>query len=307
MTFPKRIGVVLLAAALMVVATATADELPLIDAHSQLPSPETAADVIGLMDRAGIVKTILSFRGTGKAGDVIALWRQYPGRIVPSIKTKGKHYVKGNDKFFSNLARMLKNPAFGAMGELILWHAQKGDKAPQQIVAIDSPQVQEALKGAITKGWPFVIHIEFAAARKAGDAEPLMAKLKALLKAHPDHPFAMIHMGQLQAVEVGALIAKHPNIYFITSHANPLTVVRSSQPWTNMFEGERLAPAWKALMSDQPDRFIFGIDNVWPEHWGEKYIEQVALWRKALTELPHEAAHAIGHRNAERLWNLENR
>jgi len=50
--------------------------------------------------------------------------------------------------------------------------------------------------------------------------------------------------------------------------------------------------------------FIFGLDNVWPEHWGEDYLKQVKLWRKALAQLPHEAAHMIGHKNAERLWGL---
>jgi len=74
-----------------------------------------------------------------------------------------------------------------------------------------------------------------------------------------------------------------------------------------MFEGERLAPVWKKLMSKHPDRFIFGIDNVWPEHWSQRYIKQITAWRKALAELPREAAHMIGHGNAERLWNLENR
>jgi len=130
MKLPRLIAVVLVAAGLAVGATPRADELPLIDVHSQLPSPATATDVIGLMDKAGVAKTILSFRGGGKGKHVIALWKKHPDHIVPSIKTKGNNHVKGNDKFFSSLDNMLSNPAYGARAEMILWHAQKGDKAP---------------------------------------------------------------------------------------------------------------------------------------------------------------------------------
>ncbi|MHA1598330.1 MAG: hypothetical protein ACTSV1_06370 [Alphaproteobacteria bacterium] len=298
------IAIVLIVAGLTAKTAAIADEIPLIDAHSQLPSPETAAGVIGLMDKAGIAKIILSFRGKGKASHVIGLWKKHPDRIVPSIKTKGRHYQQGSKKFYSSLAKNLDNPAFGAMAEMILWHAQKGDKAPQQIVAIDSPQVQAALNGALDKNWPFILHIEFAAARKAGDDKRFMKELEALLMAYPNHPFPMIHMAQLQPDEVRNLILKHPNIYFITSHSNPHTVISSQQPWTNMFVGDLLSPEWKTLMSAHPDRFIFAIDNVWPEHWSEKYVRQVATWRNALMQLPHKAAHMIGHENAERLWRF---
>jgi len=82
-------------------------------------------------------------------------------------------------------------------------------------------------------------------------------------------------------------------------------VVREGrQPWTDMFEGEELAAEWKTLVLRYPDRFVLTIDNVWPEHWSERYVQQVELWRNALGKLPSEVAHAVAHGNAERLWNL---
>ena len=74
-----------------------------------------------------------------------------------------------------------------------------------------------------------------------------------------------------------------------------------------MFAGERLTPAWKSLTVAYPTRFIFALDNVWGrKHWKPgMYNGQIALWRKALADLPHETAHAIAHGNAERLWRLE--
>ena len=53
-----------------------------------------------------------------------------------------------------------------------------------------------------------------------------------------------------------------------------------------------------------PDRFVFALDNVWPEHWEEFYLEQMKYWRNALADLPADVAHAIAHGNAERLWKF---
>ena len=71
-----------------------------------------------------------------------------------------------------------------------------------------------------------------------------------------------------------------------------------------MFAGRRLKGAWRKLMIDHPDRFILAFDNVFAEHWGDYYLEQIELWRKALETLPEDVAHAIAHKNAERLWHL---
>ena len=122
-----------------------------------------------------------------------------------------------------------------------------------------------------------------------------MAELKALLDQHPGHPFGLIHMGQLDASVAAELLA---------AHANPIVARKSAQPWTDMFVGEDLAPDWAELMQRYPDRFVLAIDNVWPEHWSDLYVQQVTLWRQALARLPDNVAHAVAHGNAERLWKL---
>jgi predicted TIM-barrel fold metal-dependent hydrolase len=189
------------------------------------------------------------------------------------------------------------------MAEVILYHAQKGSKAPEWIVPISSPQVRAALKAALERKWPFIPHIEFAAAFPR-ERKRFMADLEAMLRAHPDHPFLLIHMAQLDTEEAGRLIEAHPNVYFMTSHSNTLMVSKSAQPWTNLFDGAELAPDWRKLILKHPDRFILAFDNVFAEHWGDYYLEQIALWRKTLKTLPAAVAHAIAHRNAERLWRL---
>jgi hypothetical protein len=120
------------------------------------------------------------------------------------------------------------------------------------------------------------------------------------LSQYPQHPFVLMHMAQLDVSDAAALLEDHRNIMFFTSHANTLVVEESRQPWTNMFSGEELASEWKALVLRHPERFVLALDNVWPEHWSERYMQQVELWRKALGKLPNEVAHAVAHGNAER-------
>jgi len=93
-----------------------------------------------------------------------------------------------------------------------------------------------------------------------------MAKLEALLLQYPQHPFVLIPMGQLSHIDVRQMIEEYPNIHFITSHSNPVVIGKSTQPWINMFDSDKLSADWKQLMVEHPDRFILGFDNVFAEH-----------------------------------------
>jgi len=169
----------------------------------------------------------------------------------------------------------------------------------------DDERVKVAFEGAKKNGWPFVLHIEFESL-SGRKWKKYFTALKSFLQQHSDYPIALIHMGQLRATDVKNLMDKHANLYFLTSHSNPIAVRRSNQPWVNMFENDELAPQWQTLIIANPKRFIFALDNVWPNHWRNDYKEQVSLWKNALSKLPSEVAHAVAHGNAESLWNLKN-
>lgn len=289
-----------------------AGDIPIIDAHSQVPHRyEDLDEVIQLMDQGGVARTILSSRGPVTANQLISFASKYPGRIIPAVRTKHRFYRENDERFDNFLQKQASMPKFGAMAEVLMYHAQKGlgrVRAPQVIVSPDDERVQVALKHAVEKKWPFVVHIEF---RRAGHLrDEFMKRFEALLTRYRNHPFVLMHMGQLDHADVRRLIEAHDNIYFITSHstsikASPIAEVKESEdPRTNMFDGDRLSAGWKQLMIENPNRFILGFDNVWPEHWGQYYLDQIKLWRKAIEELPGEVAHAFAHGNAERLWRL---
>ncbi len=294
-------------AVLTLSSTLHAGEIPLIDAHSQIDRHIDPADVVQFLDDAGIAHVILSARGKTKARTIATLARNHPKRITAAVRTKGGFYQKNTPKYHRVLDAQLAMPEFSAMAEVILWHAEKPSragtiKAAKVIVPPTDGRVQAALKATIERGWPFIFHIEFAAAES--DARHFMAAMEATLAAHPSHPFALIHMGQLGPEIVQRLIDRHPNIHFITAHTTPITTERSRQPWVNMFDGAHLSKEWANLVLRHPNRFVLGFDNVWADHWGSRYVETAAFWRRALKQLPEDVARAIAHRNAERLWRL---
>jgi len=299
----RKIAIPVLALACVALASgARADGPYLIDAHSQVDHFVDLSDVVPLMDKAGIRHVILSARGQVNAGQIIGLAAKHPDRITASIRTKGGQYASATPKWFKTMKKHFAKDGFGAMAEVIMWHARKGDKAPELVVPPDDKRVRELLGRVVKKGWPFVIHIEFAASRSP---ETFMKKMEAMLEEYSGHPFALIHMGQLGAEEAARLLARHPNFHFLVSHSNPVVKATSNQPWIDLFDGgSSLAPRWKALFLKHPDRFILNFDNVWEDHWGDQYVRQAALWRKALSELPFDVASKVAHENAERLWKL---
>ncbi|MCF8198499.1 MAG: amidohydrolase [Sulfuritalea sp.] len=255
------------------------------------------------MNEAGVWRTILSARNDRDPEDVEKLANEHTDRITAAVRSKGKSFIKNSPEFMNLISRQMSRPVFKAMAEVLLFHAQKGRKAPEINVAIDSPQARQLLDITIEKKWPFIAHYEFKAA--GSEKSRFMEAFEATLRAHPTHPFALIHMGQLDAGEAGRLIGAHGNIHFLMSHSNPISrAEHPGQPWANLFDGDQLSDEWMAVILRHPERFVLAFDNVWPENWGRLYLEQAKLWRKTLSKLAPDVAHAIAHGNAERLWNL---
>ena len=287
---------------------------PIIDAHSQVDQHISLDEILSLVKEAGVSRTILAPRGQRRPEEVIAFAMRHSDRITAAVRTKGGAYLRGPKQFERFLNKQMQMPQFGAMGEVLMWHAKKEKaptvmlgsgkkgKPPQIVVLPDDLRVRVALDKAIEKNWPFVAHIEFAAI--GTDRAVFMKKFEDLLRRNLKHPFVLMHMGELDAKEVRRLIENYGNIHFNTAMSNPIAVKRSAQPLVNLFKGTSLAPEWRELFALYPNRFVLGFDNVFAHHWRKYYVKQVALWRKALRDLPGNVAHAVAHGNAERLWRL---
>ncbi|MFC1491453.1 hypothetical protein ACFLQ0_02560 [Nitrospinota bacterium] len=297
------------------------------------PGSDTEIDtVLDRMAANGVTHTILSPRVNDvHPEELLAFSSLYPRKITQAVVTKGECQkgptkcqelsdtyaspipdLDGDDVDYGDfLDFQIALAGIDSMGEYLSYHAAKpGIGAGEVKYDLFNIRSQGALSRALSNGWPFIVHIEFAALeRDYGTAErdSYMDDLEDLLAAYPQDPFPMIHMGQLEYDEVRRLIENYPNIYFLTSHSNPLDA-SSSDPWVNMFKGTSgsytLKAEWKTLIEEYPDRFIFAIDNVFFDHWDTQYSQVISLWRDAFATLPNYVAHAVAHCNAERLWNL---
>jgi len=286
-----------------------AEKIPIIDAHSQIDQNITFEEILTLMDREGVSRTILAPRDQVKPDQVLSFASSHPDRITPAVRSKSHQQSDGSpEEFAQYLDNQLRNPGFGAMAEFLFWHAEKLDKngkrmAPQVVVPPDDPKTRVAVERAIQKGWPFVAHVEFAAI--GPDKDRFLSKFESLLKEYPDHPFVLNRLGELQAPEIKRLIANHGNVFFITAQCNPIAVKNTREPLVNIFKGNKLAPEWKELIVTHPDRFVLGFDNVWARHWKNMYVQQVELWRKALADIPEDVAKKVAFENAQGLWKLQ--
>jgi predicted TIM-barrel fold metal-dependent hydrolase len=287
--------------------TAGAEALYFVDAHSQVDDDVSDLGlIIRRMDAAGVYRTILAARSGRSPGEVADFAVQHPLRIVPSVRTKSDAFDKNPANWRKSIQAQVNSGRFLAMAEILIYHAQKGNKAPEVRAYPEDDRVRFALAAAEQRGWPFVAHIEFASL-SGTERERFMAGFEAMLREHANHPFLLNHMGQLQPPEAARLIKAHKNFHLLTAHTTTAITRESREPWTRMFEGDQFVPEWKELMLAHPDRFVFALDNVWYQHWDVYYPEQVSQWRKALGALPPSVAHAVAHGNAERLWKLPQR
>ena len=277
-----------------------------VDAHSQIDQYVSLGLVAEKMQENNVRLTILSTRGPNAQPWDIA--PQTGPDIIDAVRSKSNayntDYLGSVDDYIAFFDKQAVEYAgfFNAAAELLIYHAAKSETIPEVIVDIDSPKVTHAIQYSQSRNIPVVIHIEFAALPPEL-REVYMRKLENKLDEYPGLPFALIHMGQLGVGEVLRLIMRHDNIYFMTSHADPISA-ETAQPWTNLFKGNTLSPEWRNAFKHFPGRFIFAIDNVFMHHWDTDYGPKMEYWRNAMNSLPDDVANQIAHGNAEALWHL---
>jgi len=281
-----------------------ASDLYFIDAHSQMDEDISEERVIQLMDEGGIYATLLAKHKRRSWTSVLAFAKAYPKRIIPLIYTK----LKDEEKRLEEIDEQHSSGEFKGVEEVLVWHGRKRNVAPKMVRDFEDWTTRRVIEMSLKAGWPVVLHIEFQY-MPADERTRLMGDLIKTLKAHPNHPFVLIHMAQLEAPEVRNLVQSHGNVYFMISQTNPgSNALKKGNPWkfTEMFDaGKRLLPRWRQLFESHPERFIFALDSVFARNWENQHVRQMRLWRREFQTFPPNVAHAIAHGNAERLWKLK--
>ena len=107
--------------------------IPIIDAHSQADHKVDLDEILPLIDRAGIARVILGSRGRLDFRQLAAFARRHPERITASVRTKGRVYHENRDKYYRRLDAQLAMPEFGAMAELLIYHAAKNQRGAPEV------------------------------------------------------------------------------------------------------------------------------------------------------------------------------
>jgi predicted TIM-barrel fold metal-dependent hydrolase len=261
-----------------VAAFAQGARLPIFDAH--LHYNDDARTVYPLVEvqkrfrEAGVTTILATSRpndGTRALLDAATADGARWPRVVPFIRPYRRHADRStwfNDaSIYALIEEELARPVrWRGIGEFHVF----GNDA-------DTPWVRRIARLALARGLWLHAHCDEAA-------------LVHLLAHAPGVSIIWAHSGfGTPPDRIAELMERHPNLVGELSYRYDVTV-----------DG-KLEPAWRALFTRFPDRFVVGSDTWVNERWS-RYGEIIDWYRGWLGQLPEDVAAQIAHGNGERLF-----
>jgi len=224
--------------------------------------------IIAILDRAGITRALVSStpnNGTQR------LHQADPARFVPELRP----YRTRDDmeKWFADpeivpfIEAELNPGTYRGIGEFHL----DGDEAK-------TPVMKRIVTIAVARGLVLHAHSDAAAIENLFALDPRVK----ILWAHAGMSFTPI-------ATVEQMVARHPNLW-----------VELALRYDVASNG-KLDPAWRALFTRFPERFLYGTDT-WVESQWDALPTLAANARAWLAELPRDIAEKIASRNFEMLY-----
>ncbi|UUX94408.1 TatD family hydrolase [Aquabacterium sp. J223] len=281
----------LLAAALSAVAGAARAQPapyagPLFDAHLHYNDEAVArypiADVLGRLQRSGVRAIVANSRpndGTKALAAAREATRGAGVTVVPFVRlyrnradyTGWPHDASIVEMVERELAAGTESGPYRGLGEFHLYDSANAD----------GPTARRLMRLAEQRGLAVLAHVDDVA------VDRLMAHAPGarLIWAHTG-------IGGVPLERVKALLARYPTLLGELSYRPGLT------------EGDgRLAAAWRALFTEQPQRFLVGSDT-WVNGRWDDYENLMRQARRWLGDLPPAAARRIAWDNGATLFDL---
>ncbi len=258
---------------------------PLFDAHlhynDDAQQPHPLPDVLGRMQRSGVRAIIANSRpndGTKSLAAATDATRAAGVTVVPFIRLYRDRADYGSWFRDPSIARMVETELaagtaagpYRGLGEFHLYDSANAD----------GPIARELMQLAQARGLVVLAHCDDVAVEKLFAHAP-NAKL---IWAHTG-------IGGVPAERVRELLRRHPTLMGELSYRPGLVV-----------DG-RLAPEWRALFVEFPQRFLVGSDTWVNARW-QYYEGLMAEARRWLGELPPEVAQRIAWGNGAALFGL---
>lgn len=249
---------------------AYAAEMPVFDAHVhyshdavELTPPKQAA---ALLRKAGLKSALVSSSGDEGTQQLLA---EAPEIVIPSLRpyrTRGEtsSWVR-DESVVAFLEDRLRRHRYAAIGEFHLFGADADLPVPRRMVAL-------------SKQHRLVLH-----AHSDADA------VERIYQQDPQARVLWAHAGFERPEKVAEMLRRHRNLWADLAY-------RSEHG-----SGGKVAPEWRKLFTEFPDRFMVGTDTFTPERW--HYLVEHASWTRAwLTDLPKPLAERLAWRNGEALF-----
>ncbi|EHR73717.1 putative TIM-barrel fold metal-dependent hydrolase [Burkholderiales bacterium JOSHI_001] len=280
-----------LLAAFTAAATAAPYDGPLFDAHlhyndeactANAACPHPLPDVLGRMQKSGVRAIVANSRpndGTKNLASATEATRAAGVTVVPFVRL-----YRNRDDYstwfadesihamvLAELAAGTPAGPYRGLGEFHLYDSANAD----------GPVAVKLMRLAAERGLVVLAHVDDVAVDKLMGHAP---KAK-LVWAHTG-------IGGAPVARVRDLMRRHPTLMGELSYRPGLTT-----------EGGRLAPEWKVLLTEHPDRFLVGSDTWVNQRW-QYYESLMTEARQWLGDLPPAVARRIGWDNGAALYGL---
>lgn len=258
-------------------AAQAAGDVPMIDAHSHYSAEHaeavSSADVVALLDMAGVEKIVIS--GT-PARFAAALHAHVPTRVIPLLgvydEKRGKADWMHDPDLPRRVAALLEKGHWAGLGELHLFARDARNPVFEQLVKL-----------AADHDLVLLMH---------GDVE-IIDRIFALA---PDLRVVWAHLGTKPSPALlDAALARHAGrqLWIDTS-------VRDER----IAPDGRLLPEWQALFEAHPQRFMVAVDAFSANRW-QHYEAVVTHIRTWTSDLPKDLAARLLHENARCALRLD--
>ena len=289
-------------AAIILVAFCTASlaadyQGPLFDAHLHYneeawngeTGPHPPQDVLARMQRSGVRGILANSRpntGTQRlAGSEQA--RQAGVTVVPFIRLYRNR--ADYDNWFRDDSIFAMVQAEYAQGTGGIPYRGIGEFHLYDSANADGPVARKLMVFAENNDLAVLAHVDDAAIDRLMAHTPSGGQRLRLIWAHTG-------IGGASPERVRALLARYPLLMGELSYRPGLTC-------TDERGQERLCPAWRALLSAFPERFLIGSDTWINARW-QYYAATMQAYRVWLGDLPPAVARKIAWDNAARVFGL---
>jgi len=294
--------------------------VPIIDTEATYNIRIDMDEFVQMMEELGVAQ--VCFAPHGKLGSQysLRLHHQYPAHIVPTtMDGSSPYWYQHTDRFIADTRRDLATGDFFLMGEFEIRHYPSDAQLRFQkwhrdvTVPIESRAVHELFQLSSETGVAFQMHLEIE--------DQLLPPLESMLARYPNAKVIWCHLGQIRYPDrstvygpayVRSLIERFRNLHFdlgLTppNHEYAANGVRDQTIFASKFlnrYGAVLAPDWKSVIEDHPERFLAASDTD-PGHYRDLVPKIERMRSIVFDQLSPTTRNLVAYQNAWRLLTGE--